>query len=75
MVFLVLIIFYSVDSTHTCQSPTPTMNICDVTPLTWTQSSEQVVQWLDESVKHVKNFLKAKNFMPVPMGIAKKHYI
>jgi len=31
----------SSDSTHHCRSPTPTLNGCDLTPSTRTQSSEQ----------------------------------
>ena len=34
------------DSTHHCRSPTPTLNDCDLTASTWTQSSELEYSYL-----------------------------
>jgi len=42
----------SSDSTHHCWTPTPTLNACDLTPSTRTQSSEQVYSYLTASKRH-----------------------
>ena len=40
------------DSTHHCRSPTPTLNSCDLTLSTRTQSSEQEYSLLTASERH-----------------------
>jgi len=40
------------DSTHHCRSPTPTLNGCDLTPSTRTQSFEQEYSYLTASKRH-----------------------
>ena len=40
------------DSTHHCRSPTPTLNGCDLTPSTWSQSFEQEYSYLTASKRH-----------------------
>ena len=40
------------DSIHRCRSPTPTLNGCDLTPSTRTQSSEQEYSYLTASKRH-----------------------
>ena len=40
------------DSTHHCWSPTLTLNGCDLTPSTWTQSFEQEYSYLMASKRH-----------------------
>jgi len=37
---------------HHCRSPTPTLNGCDLTPSTRTQSSEQEYSYLAASMRH-----------------------
>ena len=41
------------DSTHHCRSPTPTLNGCELTPSTWTQSSEQECSYLTASKRRL----------------------
>ena len=58
------------DSTHHCRSPTQTLNGCELTPSTGTQSSEQECRYLTASNRHPSTPYYHNIKKPKPHSIA-----